>query len=141
MLGVAGCGDPGCEGAKGARGAGARRGPVGQGLISWWGPCPLEVPGRPKCGQGPRHKSRPCPSEPYGWAVLMAVKRRRGQGGHEGGRGEGAAKMTRGTQGGRYREGPGRSASSERVVAAVERSPKVILQPLGARKPTGWRGV
>ena len=39
---------------------------VGQGLISWWGPCPLEVPGRPKCGQGPRHKSRPCPLEPRG---------------------------------------------------------------------------
>ena len=37
--------------------------------------------------------------------MLSAVKPRRGQG---------AAKMTRGTQGGRYREGPGRSARSER---------------------------
>ena len=58
-------------------------GPIGQGLISWWGPCPLEVPGRPKCGQGPRHKSRPCPSEHHGGAVLRAVKPRRGQGGKE----------------------------------------------------------
>ena len=90
----------------GAGCGGARRGPIVQGLISWWGPCPLEVPGRPKCGQGPGHKSRPCPSEPHGGAVLSAVKPRRGQG---------AAKMTRGTQGGRYREGPGRSASSERL--------------------------
>ena len=52
-------------------------GPIGQGLISWWGPCPLEVPGRPKCGQGPRHRIRPCPSEPHGGAVLRVVKQRR----------------------------------------------------------------
>ena len=56
----------GREGAKGARGAEARRDASGQGLISWWGPCPLEVPGRPKCGQGPRHRIRPCPSEMRG---------------------------------------------------------------------------
>ncbi len=35
----------------------------GQGLISWWGPCPLEVPGWPKCGQGVAPEIRPCPSE------------------------------------------------------------------------------
>ena len=61
-------------------------GPIGQGLISWWGPCPLEVPGRPKCGQGPRHKIRPCPSEPYGGAVLGTDGGRRGRNGHPGGR-------------------------------------------------------
>ena len=57
------CGDPECGDAECE---GARRGPIGQGLISWLGPCPLEVPGRPKCGQGPRHRIRPCPSETRG---------------------------------------------------------------------------
>ena len=35
----------------------------GQGLISRWGPCPLEVPRWPKCGQGVAPEIRPCPSE------------------------------------------------------------------------------
>ena len=35
----------------------------GQGLISQWGPCPLEVPRWPKCGQGVAPEIRPCPSE------------------------------------------------------------------------------
>ena len=42
----------------------------GQGLISWWGPCPLEVPGWPKCGQGVAPEIRPCPSECGWWATL-----------------------------------------------------------------------
>ena len=73
----------------GVAGWGTRRGPIGQGLISWWGPCPLEVPGRPKCGQGPRHKSRPCPSEPHGGAVLGTDGGRRGRNEHPGGAGIG----------------------------------------------------
>ena len=80
-----------------------RRRASGQGLISWWGPCPLEVPGRPKCGQGPRHRIRPCPSEPHGGAVLRAVKQRRGQGGTKAAATvrtpAEAAKTARGTQG------------------------------------------
>ncbi len=35
----------------------------GQGLISWWRPCPLEVPEWPKRGQGVGPEIRPCPSE------------------------------------------------------------------------------
>ena len=35
----------------------------GQGLISQWGPCPLEVPRWPKRGQGVTPEIRPCPSE------------------------------------------------------------------------------
>ena len=42
----------------------------GQGLISWWGPCPLEAPGWPKCGQGVAPEIRPCPSE----GVLRGVR-------------------------------------------------------------------
>ena len=62
---------------SGMRSEERQRRAIGQGLISWWGPCPLEVFGRPKCGQGPRHRIRPCPSEPHGGAVLGAVKQRR----------------------------------------------------------------
>ena len=39
---------------------------IGQGLISQGGPCPLEPRGGQKCGQGPRHRIRPCPSEMCG---------------------------------------------------------------------------
>ena len=57
---------------RGEWGDGARRwGAIGQGLISPGGPCPPEVRGRPKCGQGLGPEIRPCPLEPRGGAILV----------------------------------------------------------------------
>ncbi len=57
-----------------------RRRAIGQGLISQGGPCPREPRGGPKCGQGPRHRIRPCPLKRCGGVVGdSGLSRRRGE--------------------------------------------------------------